>query len=230
MFSVVCAYAVNGNTFMCWLDFHYFCNQTSLYASASEPNSSASSPCSSPLLNHQQRHQDGHLQAYRSRDGYSSLERLNRRSRVNKNSLQQLFPRRTSLQTVITAARSGLASSPGSRDCSEDSSSSDGDVEEVLDTTEFIRNRKERSTVLVRRFYKNNQKVSADSSSHVQHSYKMWWNVSLWTNMLSCCAALLSIDEEIGVYWDKSDCQGTAVRTHFRGGLGGGWLLQKLAA
>lgn len=156
---------------MCWLDFHYFCYQTSPYAIASEPNSSASSPCSSPLLNHQQRHQGGHLQAYRSRDGYSSLERLNRRSRVNKNSLQQLFPRRTSLQTVITAARSGLSSSPGSRDCSEDSSSSsDGDGEEVLDNTEFIRNRKERSTVLVRRFYKNNQKVSADSSAQVYHS------------------------------------------------------------
>lgn len=154
------------------------CYQTSPYASASEPNSSASSPCSSPLLNHQQRHQDRHLQEHQSKDVYSSLERLNRRPGVNKHSLQKLFPRRTSLQPVITAARSGLSSSPGSRDCSEDSSS-DGDGEDVLDNREFIRNRKERSTVLVRRFYKNNQKVSADSSAHGQHSYKMWWNVSL---------------------------------------------------
>lgn len=142
----------------------FFCYQASADASASEPNSSASSPCSSPLLNHEQRHQDG--QEYRKKDGYSSLERLNRRPRVDKRSLQKLFPWRTSLQTVITASRSGLSSSPGSRDCSQSSSSSsDGDGEDVLDNTEFTRNRKERSTVLVRRFYKNNQKVSADSCS-----------------------------------------------------------------
>lgn len=49
------------------------------------------------------------------------------------------------------------------RSCSQDSSSSsssdDGDAEVHSDNSEFIRNRKERSTVLVRRFYKNNQKV-----------------------------------------------------------------------
>lgn len=124
-----------------------------------------SSPCNSPLLNHQQCHREGHFQRYRSKDGYSSLERLNRRPRVNKHSLQKLFPRRASLQTVITTGKSGLSSSPGSRECSEDSSGSDGDGEELLDHTEFIRNRKERSTVLVRRFYKNNQKVSAEPSA-----------------------------------------------------------------
>uniref|UniRef100_A0A8C4HFJ3 Phosphoinositide phospholipase C n=1 Tax=Dicentrarchus labrax TaxID=13489 RepID=A0A8C4HFJ3_DICLA len=61
--------------------------------------------------------------------GYSSLERLNRRPRVNKCSLEKLFLRR-------------------------------GDGEGLLDSTEFIRNRKARSTVLVRRFFKNNQKVT----------------------------------------------------------------------
>lgn len=44
--------------------------------------------------------------------------------------------------------------------CSGGSSSDEGDGEGLLDNTEFIRNRKERSTVLVRRFFKNNQKVS----------------------------------------------------------------------
>lgn len=51
------------------------------------------------------------------------------------------------------------SSSGVTRNCSEDSSSDEGDGEGLLDNTEFIRNRKERSTVLVRRFYKNNQKV-----------------------------------------------------------------------
>ncbi|XP_056881029.1 1-phosphatidylinositol 4,5-bisphosphate phosphodiesterase epsilon-1 isoform X2 [Takifugu flavidus] len=165
-------------------------------ASASEPNSSVSSPCNSPLLNHQQRHREGHFQQYRSKDGYSSLERLNRRPRVNKHSLQKLFPRRASLQTVITTGKSGLSSSPGSRDCSEDSSGSgsgsDGDGEELLDHTEFIRNRKERSTVLVRRFYKNNQKmtksvctgtraiVRALPSGHI--SEEVWKSVGSYRN------------------------------------------------
>uniref|UniRef100_H2TGF4 Phosphoinositide phospholipase C n=1 Tax=Takifugu rubripes TaxID=31033 RepID=H2TGF4_TAKRU len=125
-----------------------------------EPNSSVSSPCNSPLLNHQQRHREGHFQRYRSKDGYSSLERLNRRPRVNKHSLQKLFPRRASLQTVITTGRSGLEDSSGSGSDGD----GDGDGEELLDHTEFIRNRKERSTVLVRRFYKNNQKVSMTKS------------------------------------------------------------------
>lgn len=38
-------------------------------------------------------------------------------------------------------------------------SSDEGDGEGLLDNAEFMRNRKERSTVLVRRFFKNNQKV-----------------------------------------------------------------------
>lgn len=104
------------------------------------------------------------------------MERLNRRPRVNKHSLRTLFPRRASLQTVIATGKSGLSSSPGSRGCSEDSSGSGSgsDGEGLLGHTEFIRNRKERSTVLVRRFYKNNQKVSADPSADVQNSIKMW--------------------------------------------------------
>lgn len=49
------------------------------------------------------------------------------------------------------------------RSCSQDGSSSSSDEEDgggFSDSAEFIRNRKERSTVLVRRFFKNNQKVS----------------------------------------------------------------------
>uniref|UniRef100_A0A3B5B5Z6 Phosphoinositide phospholipase C n=1 Tax=Stegastes partitus TaxID=144197 RepID=A0A3B5B5Z6_9TELE len=44
-------------------------------------------------------------------------------------------------------------------DCSRGNSSDEEDGEVHLDNTEFVRNRKERSTVLVRRFYKNNQTV-----------------------------------------------------------------------
>lgn len=47
------------------------------------------------------------------------------------------------------------------RDCSQDHSSDEGEVEAHPDNVDndFIRNRKERSTVLVRRFCKNNQKA-----------------------------------------------------------------------
>uniref|UniRef100_A0A673AZE3 Phosphoinositide phospholipase C n=1 Tax=Sphaeramia orbicularis TaxID=375764 RepID=A0A673AZE3_9TELE len=44
--------------------------------------------------------------------------------------------------------------------CSSDSSGDEIDEECLLDTAEFDRNRKERSTVLVRRFFKNNQKMT----------------------------------------------------------------------
>lgn len=37
----------------------------------------------------------------------------------------------------------------------------------MLDTTDFERNRKERSTVLVRRFYKNNQKVKVNTMEYI---------------------------------------------------------------
>uniref|UniRef100_A0AAQ5YKB9 Phosphoinositide phospholipase C n=1 Tax=Amphiprion ocellaris TaxID=80972 RepID=A0AAQ5YKB9_AMPOC len=45
-------------------------------------------------------------------------------------------------------------------DCSRGSSTDEEDGEAHPDNTEFVRNRKERSTVLVRRFFKNNQKVT----------------------------------------------------------------------
>uniref|UniRef100_A0A3Q0RX65 Phosphoinositide phospholipase C n=1 Tax=Amphilophus citrinellus TaxID=61819 RepID=A0A3Q0RX65_AMPCI len=87
-------------------------------SSSSEPSSLTSSPSSSPLLIHRECHQNGHFHQHRLKDGYSSLEGLNRKPRA-------------SLETMVHS-----------------------------DNSEFIRNRKERSTVLVRRFFKNNQKVT----------------------------------------------------------------------
>ncbi|XP_049915896.1 1-phosphatidylinositol 4,5-bisphosphate phosphodiesterase epsilon-1 isoform X2 [Epinephelus moara] len=128
---------------------------------SSEPSSVVSSPCNSPLPKHRQHQQNGHIHRRHLKDGYSSLERLNRRPRVDKYSLEKLFLRRASLESMRTNLRHDETSSSGvTRNCSEDSSSDDGDGEGLLDNTEFIRNRKERSTVLVRRFYKNNQKMT----------------------------------------------------------------------
>uniref|UniRef100_A0A8C9X4L9 Phosphoinositide phospholipase C n=1 Tax=Sander lucioperca TaxID=283035 RepID=A0A8C9X4L9_SANLU len=66
--------------------------------------------------------------------------------------------------TTRTTLRKDERSSSGvTRSCgggSGGSSSDEGDGEGLLDNTEFIRNRKERSTVLVRRFFKNNQKMT----------------------------------------------------------------------
>lgn len=126
-----------------------------------------SSPCGSPTANHRQHRRNGHIHRHHLKDGYSSLERLNRRPRVNKCSLEELFLRRASLETMRTTTRTTLrkderSSSGVTRSCgggSGGSSSDEGDGEGLLDNTEFIRNRKERSTVLVRRFFKNNQKV-----------------------------------------------------------------------
>ncbi|XP_062330933.1 1-phosphatidylinositol 4,5-bisphosphate phosphodiesterase epsilon-1 [Osmerus eperlanus] len=87
------------------------------------------------------------------RDGYSSLERLNRRPKPKVSSVEKLFLRRASLEAT-TASRSPLGSSPGET-VSPPKSDSDGG----LSDSEFVRNKKERSTVLVRRFYRNNQKV-----------------------------------------------------------------------
>lgn len=147
------------------LCLNIFCFQTSPYLSSrcgtsSEPNSLGSSPCSSPLSNHRQHHQNGHVHRHHRRDGYSSLERLNRKPRVNKCSREKLFLRRASLQTVTMSLRSEERSPSLTRRCSRGSSSDEGDGDSFSDSTEFIRNRKERSTVLVRRFFKNNQKVS----------------------------------------------------------------------
>ncbi|KAM9336797.1 1-phosphatidylinositol 4,5-bisphosphate phosphodiesterase epsilon-1 [Symphorus nematophorus] len=131
---------------------------SSEYSPSSEPNSLASSPCGSPLPSHRQHgHQNGHIHRHHVKDGYLSLERLNRRPRVDKCSLEKLFLRRTSLDTML---RNDERSSGVARTCSGGSSSDEEDGEGLLDNTEFIRNRKERSTVLVRRFYKNNQKMT----------------------------------------------------------------------
>ncbi|XP_070846751.1 1-phosphatidylinositol 4,5-bisphosphate phosphodiesterase epsilon-1 [Chaetodon trifascialis] len=131
---------------------------------SSEPNSLVSSPSGSPLPKHRQHHQNGHMHRHHLKDGYSSLERLNRRPRVRKGSLEKLFPRRASLETMTATLRSHeRSSSRVTRNCNRSGSSSssdEGDGEGLLDNTEFIRNRKERSTILVRRFMKNNQKVT----------------------------------------------------------------------
>ncbi|KAK5850867.1 hypothetical protein PBY51_001706 [Eleginops maclovinus] len=129
---------------------------------SSEPSSLVSSPCNSPLPKHRQHPQNGHIHQHRLNDGYSSLERLNRKPRVDKNSLEKVFLRRASLETMKTTLRNDERSSSGvTRDYSRGSSSSEEEEEEdEEDNSEFIRNRKERSTVLVRRFFKNNKKVT----------------------------------------------------------------------
>lgn len=127
---------------------------------SSEPNSVVSSPCGSPLPNHRQHHHNGHVHRRHLKDSYSSLERLNRRPRVNKYSMDKWFLRRASIETMTTALRHDKTlSSEVTRSFSAGSSSDDGDGEEFFDNAEFVRNRKERSTVLVRRFFKNNRKV-----------------------------------------------------------------------
>lgn len=154
--------------------FHVFLLKTSpLHSSqcspSSEPSSLTSSPCGSPSPNHRNHNQNGRIHRQHLKDGYSSLERLNRRPRVNKASLEKLFLRRASLETMTTTQRnSERSSSRVTRDCSRGSSSEEGDGEGLIDDTEFIRNRKERSTVLVRRFYKNNQKVFICKITYVQ--------------------------------------------------------------
>ncbi|XP_056152746.1 uncharacterized protein LOC130127201 [Lampris incognitus] len=131
---------------------------------SSEPRSVVSSPCSSLIPSHCRHHQNGQKASHQHRhclkDGYSSLERLNRRARVNKVSVEKLFRRRASLETMLRSSRheevSFSGASRSTRDCDRD----EGDEEDFLDDSEFVRNRKERSTVLVRRFFKNNQKVT----------------------------------------------------------------------
>ncbi|XP_035468338.2 1-phosphatidylinositol 4,5-bisphosphate phosphodiesterase epsilon-1 isoform X3 [Scophthalmus maximus] len=128
---------------------------------SSERSSSVSSPSRSPLTNQHQRQQNGHVCRRHLKDGFSSLERLNRRPRVNKCSLEKLFLRRTSLETMRTNLGHGERSpSAAAGSCSGGNSSDEVDGEGSLDNMDFVRNRKERSTVLVRRFFKNNQKVT----------------------------------------------------------------------
>lgn len=120
---------------------------------SSEPGSLVSSPSGSPNTSrHHPRHRNALLKRQRVITSYSSLERLDRRPRVNKCTLDKLFLQHPSLENVTGPVQvTGSSSSDSSTD------EVDGDV--MLDTTDFERNRKERSTVLVRRFYKNNQKV-----------------------------------------------------------------------
>ncbi|KAF7653502.1 hypothetical protein LDENG_00082170 [Lucifuga dentata] len=126
---------------------------------SSESNSLMSSPCSSPLSTHRRHHQNGHQPRFCLNDGYSSLERLNRRPRVYKYSLEKVFPRRGSLETLTTDGNREALPSRLTKTCSESSSSDKEEEEGFLDNTDFVRNRKERSTVLVRRFFKNNKKM-----------------------------------------------------------------------
>ncbi|XP_035997704.1 1-phosphatidylinositol 4,5-bisphosphate phosphodiesterase epsilon-1 isoform X4 [Fundulus heteroclitus] len=124
---------------------------------SSEPSSLASSPCGSPQPSHLHRHRNGHIPLYRFKDGYSSLERLNRRPKIQKCSSDKVSVRRGSLEHEL---RSSSARTPV---CSCRSNNSDEEEEEgdiLLDSAEFVRDRKERSTLLVRRFCKNNKKVT----------------------------------------------------------------------
>ncbi|XP_037610248.1 1-phosphatidylinositol 4,5-bisphosphate phosphodiesterase epsilon-1 isoform X4 [Sebastes umbrosus] len=130
--------------------------RSSGYSPSSEPSSLASSPSSSPVTNHRQHHQNGSVHRHRL-NIYSSLEGLNRKPRVNKCSLEKVFLRRASLETVRRTLRNDERLSSGA---TRNSSSDEGDGEGLLDNAEFMRNRKERSTVLVRRFFKNNQKMT----------------------------------------------------------------------
>uniref|UniRef100_A0AAQ5ZRG0 Phosphoinositide phospholipase C n=1 Tax=Amphiprion ocellaris TaxID=80972 RepID=A0AAQ5ZRG0_AMPOC len=125
---------------------------------SSEPSSLTSSPCNSPLTSHRQHRKNGHIYQHNFKDAYSSLERLNRRPRGNRLSLDKLFLRRSSLENMT--ANDERSSPEWTRDCSRGSSTDEEDGEAHPDNTEFVRNRKERSTVLVRRFFKNNQKVT----------------------------------------------------------------------
>lgn len=74
---------------------------------------------------------------------------------MKKCSLEKLFPSRVSLEAMRTTPRNEGRWSSGSGGGSDA-----GDGDGLLDNADFIKNRKEGSTVLVRRFFKNNQKVS----------------------------------------------------------------------
>lgn len=167
-------------------NFCFFVLQTSPCLSShtcntcSEPNSLTSSPCGSPLTHHRQHHLNGHIKHHHLHDGYSSLERLNRRPRVNKCSLEKLFLRRASLDAMGNVDR---LSSGGSGTSSRGSSSEE---DELMDDMEFNRNRRERSTVLVRRFFKNNQKVFILNDLFIL--LELWWDffVIIYSLSLIC--------------------------------------------
>ncbi|XP_037134464.1 1-phosphatidylinositol 4,5-bisphosphate phosphodiesterase epsilon-1 isoform X4 [Syngnathus acus] len=118
---------------------------SSLRSPSSEPNSSVASPCGSPLPADRQLRRNGHVHHRPLKGGFSSLERLNRKTR--------------SLERFFQSTSNERLSSQGTRGSSCGGGSS-SDEEELLDDSEFVRNRRERSTVLVRRFFKNNQKMT----------------------------------------------------------------------
>ncbi|XP_026206755.1 1-phosphatidylinositol 4,5-bisphosphate phosphodiesterase epsilon-1 isoform X2 [Anabas testudineus] len=129
-------------------------------STSSEPSSLVSSPCGSPLSSSRQHHQNGHIHRQHLKGCYSSLERLNRRPRANEYSQEKLFIQTDSLETLTTATLGHNKRSPSgaSTNCMNEVDG-DGLLDNAVNA-EFIRNRKERSTVLVRRFFKNNQKVT----------------------------------------------------------------------
>ncbi|XP_077481410.1 1-phosphatidylinositol 4,5-bisphosphate phosphodiesterase epsilon-1 isoform X1 [Stigmatopora argus] len=122
-------------------DFHKPSSHVSSRSSpSSQPNSLVSSPCNSPSPE-----RNGLLP--RHQNGFSSLERLE----GNTCSLEKFFQSMTRDERSTPEGRRG---SPRGADSEE------GSEEDILDDSEFVRNRKERSTVLVRRFFKNNQKMT----------------------------------------------------------------------
>ncbi|XP_054623295.1 1-phosphatidylinositol 4,5-bisphosphate phosphodiesterase epsilon-1 isoform X3 [Dunckerocampus dactyliophorus] len=123
---------------------------------SSEPNSLVSSPCSSPLLPvRRQRRHNGHIRRHHVKNEHESLEGLD--SRRNRSSLETFFLRRASLESMQDER---MSLDGRDRSCSGGSSSNSSDGEAEEDNSEFVRNRKDRSTVLVRRFFKNNQKMT----------------------------------------------------------------------
>ncbi|XP_015230727.1 PREDICTED: 1-phosphatidylinositol 4,5-bisphosphate phosphodiesterase epsilon-1 isoform X2 [Cyprinodon variegatus] len=124
---------------------------------SSEPSSLASSPCCSPERCGWQRNKNGHIPLYCLKDGYSSLERLNRKPKLQKTPLERVFARRASLETIPAALGESSGGAAISNWGSNSSEEEDGDL---LDSAGFVSERKGRSTVLVRRFFKNNKKVT----------------------------------------------------------------------
>nr|XP_057918195.1 1-phosphatidylinositol 4,5-bisphosphate phosphodiesterase epsilon-1 isoform X3 [Doryrhamphus excisus] len=132
------------------LEFHK--TTLSCCTSSSEPNSLVSSPCISPLLPARcQRRHNGHIRRHQVKTEYVTFEGLDKKP--SRSSLETFFLRRASLESMQDERMSSEC-----RDGRCSSSSSDGEVEEH--DSEFVRNRNDRSTVLVRRFFKNNQKMT----------------------------------------------------------------------
>ena len=140
---------------------------------SSEPGSRVSSPSSSPLPQRHHHLHDHHHPLPHPQDGYSSLERLNRRPRVDKTSLEKLHHWRMSLDREPCCSPAPWGSEGGGcrgkeEEEEEEEEADQGGEQDQGEEDEggvaegdstFVRNRKERSTVLVRRFFKNNQKV-----------------------------------------------------------------------